>query len=96
MVNVNPIKTLEYVGKYKNGKTYNLRISSNALMKCQLECLSFNKNGKIIGGFGEVFNSGSKDKFTEWTKNFIEKIKNTSADSDIVSKVSDFFASITK
>ena len=95
-VHVNPVKTLECAGKYKNGATFNLRMKSEAPRMYELDCLSLNKNGEILGGFCESYKEGTADGFAEWSKNFITKLQRYCDDSDILNKVSEFFTSISK
>lgn len=97
MVQVNPVKTLECIGRYKNNKgTFNIHIKSAAPRKYNLDCFSHDKDGNIVAGYGETFNDDSVEKFTEWSKAFIDKLKRYSEDSDAINKVSEFFKGISK
>ena len=96
MTKINSIKTLECAGKYKNGGRFNLKIKSAAPRHYELNCVSFHKDGKALGAFGESFNDGSVNGFAEWSKNFMNKLQKYSDDKNVIDKVSEFFTSISK
>ncbi len=96
MVTINPIKTLECACKYRNGEVFNIRLKSNAPRTYELDCLSLNKKGEIMSGFRESYQEGSAEGFAEWSKNFLTKLQKYSDDLNVINKVSEFFASISK
>ncbi len=96
MVKINPVKTLECAGKYRTGGSFNLRVKSTAPRKYELDCFSLNKEGNVIGGYGEAYREGTVDGFAEWSKNFITKLQKNSDDLNVINKVSEFFTSISK
>ena len=96
MVKINPVKTFECAGKYKNGGHFNLRIKSSSPRKYELDCVSFSNEGKPIGAYGEHFGDGCVEKFAELSKNFIDKVKRNSEDNEVINKITEFFTSISK
>lgn len=99
MVKINPTgieKFIECTGKYKSGGTFNLRMKSTAPRKYELDCFSLNKEGNVVGGYGETYGEGTVEGFAEWSKNFITKLQKHSDDLNVINKVSEFFTSISK
>jgi len=95
---INPAKTFERFGKYKNGiGTFHVNIKSETPKSYNMDVISFDNDGRIATAYTDAFVKESKpNEFDVYSKLAINKIKAACEDSKLVDDITNFFKSISK